>query len=70
MQNQSVVVPEVHCCVGDVGDAEKAELVNAGYGAGEEATVRVIVVLLVVHDVEEVQGFLGGSVLAQDSGEG
>lgn len=56
--------------MGDVGDAEKAELVSAGYGAGEEATVRVIVVLLVVHDVEEVQGFLGGSVLAQDSGEG
>lgn len=56
--------------MGDVGDAEEAELVNAWYGAGEEATVRVIVVLQVGHDVEDVQGFLGGFFLAQDDGEG
>lgn len=40
--------------MGEVRDAEEAKVVNAGYDAGEEATVRVIVVLLVVHDVEEV----------------
>lgn len=60
---------KVHRRAGDVGDAEEAELVNAGYDAGEEAAVRVVVVLFVVHDVEEVQGFLRGSVLAQDNRE-
>lgn len=42
----------------DVGDAKEAELVNAWYAAGEEAAVRVIVLLTVVHNIEEAQGFL------------
>lgn len=63
-------MPQVYTCVGGVGDAEEAELVDTRYDAGEKATVRVIEVLLVVHNAEEVQGFLGGSVLAQDYREG
>lgn len=58
LQNHFVVVPKAYRGVRDVGDAEEAELVNAWYAAGEEAAVRVIVLLTVVHNIEEAQGFL------------
>lgn len=59
-KHQLFVTPEVHTsCTGERG-AEKAELIDTGGGTCEYACLRVVVVLFVVDDLMERNGFFRG----------
>lgn len=58
VQHHLVVTPQVHASCIAVGDADEAELVDAGDDAREHAALCAVMLLLVVDDLMKVNDFL------------
>lgn len=64
-------MPQLYISTFDEGDTQEAELVNTGDDTAEQARVRVVVVLFVVYDQTEMDGFCIGRIgLSQTDREG
>lgn len=71
VHHHCVVMPQLYVSTFDEGDAQEAELVNTGDDTGEQARARVVVVLFVVYDQTEMNGFgIGRIGLSQTDREG